>query len=155
MKKLRQLGASSLVLMSLSVLGIVQISNAAEAGQTQAPQSLEGRSRRPDRKSERPRINFAAAAAKLGIAEAKLKEALGVPSQPSQPSSQVPSQGNPPSGEQGQPKPSQREKGHRRPARLDIKGAAAKLGITEQKLIHALGLPPKPQQTQSGGMQQP
>lgn len=163
MKKLRQLGASSLVLVSLSVLGIVQISNAAEAGQTQAPQSSEGRSRRPDRKSERPRINFAAAAAKLGTTEAKLKETLGIPvrapqSNPQsnpQGESRGESRGDNSSGERGRPKRGHQEQGHGRPPRLDIKGAAAKLGVTEQKLMNALGLQPKPPQDQSGNMQQP
>ncbi len=41
-----------------------------------------------------------------------------------------------------------------RPPRLDIKGAAAKLGVTEQKLLQALGLPEKPpMQNQPGAMQ--
>jgi hypothetical protein len=65
-----------------------------------------------------PRIDFAAAAAKLGISEAQLKQALGVPETP------------PTNGE--------------RPPRPDFKAAATKLGITEQKLIEALGIPPRP-----------
>ena len=65
-----------------------------------------------------PRIDFAAAAQKLGVTEAKLKEALGVPAEP-------PVLPPPP------PPP-------------DFKGAAAKLGVTEQQLIEALGVPPHP-----------
>src|SRR5919199_421387 len=62
--------------------------------------------------------DFAAAAQKLGISEATLKEALGVPTTP--------------------PAPGQR------PPRPDFKAAAAKLGITEQQLMDALGKPPHP-----------
>ncbi|MFB8790344.1 MAG: hypothetical protein U7123_16200 [Potamolinea sp.] len=66
----------------------------------------------------RPRIDFAAAAAKLGISEAQLKQALGVPETP------------PANGE--------------RPPRPDFKAAAAKLGVTEQQLMDALGIRPRP-----------
>lgn len=62
--------------------------------------------------------DFAAAAQKLGITEAKLKDALGVPANP-------------------QATPGQR------PPRPDLKAAAAKLGITEQQLVDALGTPPR------------
>lgn len=62
--------------------------------------------------------DFAAAAQKLGISEATLKAALGVPANPPAP------------GE--------------RPPRPDFKAAAAKLGITEQQLVSALGIPPRP-----------
>lgn len=70
----------------------------------------------------RRRLNFAEAAQKLGVTEAKLKEALGVPSTDTE------------TNENGRP---------RRP-RLDIRGAAAKLGVTEEQLVNALGLPPRP-----------
>ncbi len=69
----------------------------------------------------RTRPNFAEAAQKLGVTEAKLKEALGVPA-------------NTEANENERP---------RRP-RFDIKGAAAKLGVTEEQLVNALGLPPRP-----------
>ncbi|WP_228013319.1 hypothetical protein [Nostoc edaphicum] len=62
-----------------------------------------------------PRPDFAAAATKLGVTEAQLKAALGVPGDRSQ-----------------------------RPPRPDFKAAAAKLGVTEQQLIDALGVPPHP-----------
>jgi hypothetical protein len=61
--------------------------------------------------------DLAAAAQKLGISEATLKAALGVPANPPAPST---------SGQ--------------RPPRPDLKAAAAKLGITEQKLTDALGV---------------
>ncbi len=70
-------------------------------------------------KRQPPRPDLKAAAAKLGVTEQQLKDALGVPA-------------NPPS--QGQ-----------RPPRPDLKAAAAKLGVTEQQLIDALGIPPRPQ----------
>jgi hypothetical protein len=73
-------------------------------------------------KPKPPRIDFAAAAKKLGITEARLKEALGVPANP------------PTEGSQNTKK---------RPSRIDFKAAASKLGIPEQKLIDALGLPPR------------
>lgn len=59
--------------------------------------------------------DFAAAAQKLGISEATLKDALEVPAnlQPGQ-----------------------------RPPRPDFKAAAAKLGVTEQQLRDALGIRP-------------
>ena len=78
-----------------------------------------GEQKRP--RGNRPRPNFAAAAQKLGVSEAQLKQALGVPAQP----------------------PS--NSGESRPRRrLDIKGAATKLGVTEQQLTEALGIPPRP-----------
>lgn len=62
--------------------------------------------------------DFAAAAEKLGITEAALKAALGVTSDT-------------------QATPGQRP-------RLDIPGAATTLGITEEQLVNALGMPPRP-----------
>jgi membrane-bound lytic murein transglycosylase B len=88
-----------------------QPSNQVAQASPQPNQQQEGRRnhRGPD---------FAAAAQKLGISEATLKEALGVPTTP--------------------PAPGQR------PPRPDFKAAAAKLGITEQQLVDALGIPPHP-----------
>uniref|UniRef100_A0A832H380 Uncharacterized protein n=1 Tax=Oscillatoriales cyanobacterium SpSt-402 TaxID=2282168 RepID=A0A832H380_9CYAN len=65
--------------------------------------------RRPPRQ-----IDFATAAAKLGVSEAQLKDALGV---------------NNADGQKQRP---------------DIQGAATKLGVTEQQLVQALGLPQRP-----------
>jgi len=91
--------------------------NAANPSQqiAQASEPPNGQRRQP------PRIDFAAAAAKLGVTEAQLKNALGVPA-------------NPPSAS-GR---------NQRPPRPDLKAAAAKLGVTEQQLINALGIPPHP-----------
>jgi hypothetical protein len=93
---------------------VAQSSNRLAQDSSQPNQQREGR-----RNHRGP--DFAAAAQKLGISEADLKAALGVTSD---------SQGAP--GTPGQ-----------RP-RLDIKGAATKLGITEQQLVNALGIPPRP-----------
>ena len=75
----------------------------------------------PDGEHKPPRPDFAAAAAKLGVTEPQLKDALGVPANP--------------------PSPSDR---NQRPPRPDFKGAAQKLGVTEQQLTDALGIPPHP-----------
>lgn len=68
----------------------------------------------PGQRRAHKKLDTAAAAAKLGISEAQLKEALGL------------------NNTDGQ---------KRRP---DIKGAAAKLGISEQQLVQALGMPDRP-----------
>ena len=75
-----------------------------------------------------PRIDFAAAAKQLGITEAKLIEALGLPAKPPEP----------PSDNKNRPlyPPP--------PPPLDIPGAAKKLGVTEAQLIQILGIPPRP-----------
>ena len=73
-----------------------------------------------------PRIDFATAAKQLGVTEAQLIEALGLPTKPPAP----PSDNNCP------PPPP--------PPRLDIPGAAKKLGVTEAQLIQVLGIPPRP-----------
>jgi hypothetical protein len=91
-----------------------QPSNRVAQNSSQPNQQQEGRRHRGP--------NFAAAAQKLDISEATLKEALGVPA-------------NPPSTP---PAPGQR------PPRPDFKAAAAKLGITEEQLVNALGIPPRP-----------
>jgi hypothetical protein len=68
--------------------------------------------------------DFAAAAQKLGVKEAALIKALGLPDKP-------------PTAQNGSsPLP---------PPRLDVKGAATKLGLSEEKLIAALNLPDPPQ----------
>jgi hypothetical protein len=77
-----------------------------------------------------PRPDFAAAAQKLGVSEANLKAALGVPANPPT---------TPPT--QGQ-----------RPPRPDFKAAAAKLGVTEEQLVNALGIPPRPPQMATNQM---
>ncbi len=73
-----------------------------------------------------PRIDFAAAAKQLGVTEAQLIEALGLPTKPPAP----------PTDKNCPPPPP--------PPRLDIPGAAKKLGVTEAQLIKVLGIPPRP-----------
>jgi hypothetical protein len=89
----------------------------------QSPNRLAQNSSQPNQQQEGRRHRgpaFAAAAQKLGISEATLKEALGVPANP---------RSTPPTPGQ-------------RPPRPDFKAAAAKLGITEEQLINALGILP-------------
>ena len=74
-----------------------------------------------------PRIDFAAAAKQLGITEAKLIEALGLPAKPPE----APTTTNSPPCLPPPPP-------------LDIPGAANKLGVTEAQLIKVLGIPPRP-----------
>jgi hypothetical protein len=74
-----------------------------------------------------PRIDFATAAKQLGVTEARLIEALGLPAKPPEP----PTDNNRPPC----PPP---------PPPLDIPGAAKKLGVTEARLIQILGIPPRP-----------
>lgn len=83
--------------------------------QATAPNQPPHRQRRP------ARIDFVAAATKLGVTPAQLKNALEIPAKPS----------NPPARNQ-------------RPPRPDFKAAAAKLGVTEKQLTDALGIPPHP-----------
>lgn len=80
-----------------------------------------------ERRNPPPRIDFAAAAKQLGVTEAQLIEALGLPAKPPAP----PTENNRPLS----PPP---------PPPLDIPGAAKKLGVTEAQLIKVLGIPPRP-----------
>ena len=79
-----------------------------------------------ERRQPPPRIDFSAAAKQLGVTEAELIKALGLPAKPPEP----PSDNCPPP-----PAP---------PPPLDIPGAAKKLGVTEAQLIKVLGIPPSP-----------
>ena len=92
----------------------------AEASFHQIAQASEQPSQPPNGQRP-PRIDFAAAATKLGVTEAQLKDALGVPANPPSPSDT-----------------------NQRPPRPDFKAAAAKLGVSEQQLTDALGIPPHP-----------
>ncbi len=79
-----------------------------------------------ERRQPPPRIDFPAAAKQLGVTEAELIKALGLPAKPpARPSANCP----PP------PPP---------PPPLDIPSAAKKLGVTEAQLIKVLGIPPSP-----------
>jgi hypothetical protein len=79
-----------------------------------------------ERRNPPPRIDFPAAAKQLGVTEAELIKALGLPAKPPEP----PTDNNCP------PPPP--------PPRLDIPGASKKLGVTEAQLIKVLGIPPRP-----------
>lgn len=110
-----------LALMTLPVLvgtfGLVALNQAtAQSTNRLAQNSSQPNPQQEGRRNHRG-PDFAAAAQKLGISEATLKEALGVPANPT---------------------PGQR------PPRPDFKAAAAKLGITEEQLVNALGIPPRP-----------
>jgi membrane-bound lytic murein transglycosylase B len=115
----RRLLAAIAIPVIVGTFGCVALNQAA----AQSPNRLAQNSSQPNQQQEGRRNHrgpdFAAAAQKLGITEAKLKEALGVPTNP-------------------QATPGQR------PPRPDFKAAAAKLGITEQQLVDALGIPPRP-----------
>ncbi len=117
-----------LALMALPVIvgtfGFVALNQAT----AQSPNRLAQNSSQPNQQREGRRNHrgpdFVAAAQKLGVSEADLKAALGVPT-------------NPPNTP---PTPGQR------PPRPDFKAAAAKLGVTEEQLVNALGIPPRPPQ---------
>ncbi|MBD2464212.1 hypothetical protein H6G89_24725 [Oscillatoria sp. FACHB-1407] len=69
------------------------------------------------------RPDFAAAAQQLGVTEAELIQALGLPAEPPANSGDRPQGARP---------------------RLDIPGAAQRLGVTEEQLVEALGIPRRP-----------
>lgn len=108
------LAAIPLILSACGIAGADN--NQPDAGQAPTGEQ-QGRPRRPYRK-----IDFAVAAQKLGVTEAQLKQALGVPE-------------NPPEN------PTTAPNGTRRRTRPDLKAAATKLGVTEEKLRDALGIP--------------
>ena len=114
----RRLQALIALPLLLGMFGCTALNNKATA-QSPNPsvQSSPGSNQQTGERRHRG-PDFAAAAQKLGISEATLKDALGVPATP--------------------PAPGQR------PPRPDFKAAAAKLGITEQQLMSALGIPPRP-----------
>ncbi|MDF5720015.1 MAG: hypothetical protein PUP91_05910 [Rhizonema sp. PD37] len=97
----------------------------AEASFHKIAQAPEPPSQPPNGPKRPPRIDFAAAARKLGVTEAQLKNALGVPANPPSPPSP----------------PNQADK-NKRPPRPNFKAAAAKLGVSEKQLTDALGVPP-------------
>jgi hypothetical protein len=121
----RYFGIVAIPLMITAIGLLTPSSSTAQTPQNQAPTEPNTKKPKP------PRINFTAAAKKLGITEAKLKEALGIPAKPS-------AEGT--------------KNTQKRPPRIDFKAAATKLGITEQQLKDALGLPAKPPQTEKPSM---
>ncbi|MBD2445563.1 hypothetical protein H6G76_00050 [Nostoc sp. FACHB-152] len=116
----------AVVVTAISVLagtfGIISLNQVNAANPSyRVAQASQQPNQQPDGQRRPPRPDFAAAAAKLGVTEQKLKDALGVPANP----------------------PSQADR-NQRPPRPDFKAAAAKLGVTEQQLKDALGVPPHP-----------
>ncbi|WP_375510373.1 hypothetical protein [uncultured Nostoc sp.] len=106
----------------VSTFGFISLNQANAASKfSQIAQAQLPPNRPPDGQQRPPRPDFKAAAAKLGVTETQLKNALGVPANP--------------------PNPGDR---NQRPPRPDFKAAAAKLGVTEQQLKDALGVPPHP-----------
>lgn len=93
------------------------LSNAAPSSQLLAQNSAPNNSQPQQQRQGKPRhrIDFAAAAAKLGTTEAALKEALGVPAQPPE-----------------RPRP-------------NLQAAASQLGVSEEQLRQALGITLDPQ----------
>ena len=104
-----------LVLTAIS-LTLAACSQAGSNPNLTAQNSPQTREQLPQGRRSHRQIDFTAAAQKLGVTEAKLKEALGVPTNPT----------NPADGERRRP---------------DLKAAATKLGVTEEKLREALGIP--------------
>lgn len=114
----RRLVSAIAIPVLIGTIGCAALNQAtAQSPNRLAQNSSQPNQQRQGRKNHRG-PDFAAAAQKLGISEAQLKEALGVPTTPPAP------------GE--------------RPPRPDFKAAAAKLGITEEQLVNALGIPPRP-----------
>ncbi len=105
----------------VGTVALISLNQTAAANRLeQIAQSSQPPNESPD-EHRPPRPDFLAAAAKLGVTEQQLKDALGVPANP-------PNPGDP----------------NQRPPRPDFQAAAAKLGVTEQKLKDALGIPPHP-----------
>lgn len=98
----------------LGMFGFVAVNQA----NGQVPSQLAQNNQQQEGRRQHRGPDFAVAAEKLGITEDALKAALGVTSDT-------------------QATPGQRP-------RLDIRGAAATLGITEEQLVNALGMPPRP-----------
>jgi hypothetical protein len=149
--------AISVLAGTFSLISLNQV-NAANPSDRVAQDSQQP-NQRPDGQRRPPRPDFAAAAAKLGVTEQQLKDALGVPANPP---GQADRNGRPPrpdfkaaaaklgvSEQQlkdalGVPANPPGDRNHQRPPRPDFKAAAAKLGVSEQKLKDALGVPANP-----------
>jgi hypothetical protein len=120
--KIHQLLAISAIPFLIGACGLANANHTtANQPDVVAQDSSQPNGQQKPSKGKRHRPNFAAAAQKLGVTEAQLKEALGVPAQP------------PSNSGEGRPR-----------RRLDIKGAAAKLGVTEEQLRDALEIPARP-----------
>lgn len=111
---IRQFLALAAISLTLGACSFPGSSANLPAQNSSQPNEQPAAVQRPDRK-----INLATVAQKLGVSEAKLKEALGVPVNP-----------NDAPGKQ--------------PPRPDLKGSASKLGVSEEQLREALGIPTVP-----------
>ena len=115
----RRILAIAAIPVLVGTFGFISLNQAnAEVKSHQIAQVPEPSNQPPDNQRP-PRPDFAAAAAKLGVTEQQLKDALGVPANPPNPAD-----------------------GNQRPPRPDFAAAAAKLGVTEQQLKDALGVLP-------------
>ncbi len=120
---IRQILVLTAIPVWFGTFGLMSLHQANAANKfQQIAQATDTPKQPPSDRQRPPRPDLKAAAAKLGVTEAQLKAALGVPANP--------------------PTPGDR---NQRPPRPDLKAAAAKLGVTEQQLIDALGIPPRPQ----------
>jgi prolyl-tRNA editing enzyme YbaK/EbsC (Cys-tRNA(Pro) deacylase) len=111
----RNLLAASLVISSL---GLTFVTKAIALPKLNL---IAQNSPQPQQENPHHRPDFAAAAKKLGVSEAELIKALGLPEKP-------------PTGANGRPDGP--------PPKPDFAGAAKKLGVSEEQLINALGVPP-------------
>ena len=119
---IRQVLAVATIPVLVGTFGFISLNQAnARASSQQIAQAPQPPNQPPDGQRKPPKIDFKAAAAKLGVTEQQLKDALGVPANPPNPSL-----------------------GNGRPPRPDLEAAATKLGVTEQQLKDALGIPPHP-----------
>ncbi|MDZ8238984.1 MAG: hypothetical protein RMZ69_17870 [Nostoc sp. ChiQUE01a] len=166
--KIRQILVLTAIPVWFGTFGFISLHQADAANKfQQIAQATDTPKQPPSERQRPPRPDFKAAAAKMGVTEAQLKAALGVPDEP--PTEHHSPQ--PPADSQRPPRPdfqaaatklgvteaqlkaalgvpanppTQADR-NQRPPRPDFKAAATKLGVTEQQLIDALGIPPHPQ----------
>ena len=132
----------------VSTFGFISLNQANAANQfPEIAQAQLPPNQPPDGQQRPPRPDFKAAAAKLGVTETQLKNALGVPANPPNPGdrNQRPPRPDLKKNALGVPaNPPNPGDRNQRPPRPDFKAAAAKLGVTEQQLKDALGVPANP-----------
>ncbi|MEH1876539.1 MAG: hypothetical protein V7K78_05710, partial [Nostoc sp.] len=116
---IRRLLVVTAIPVLVGTFGLISLNQANAANQFhQIAQAQLPLNQPSETEPRRPRPDFAAAAAKLGVTEAQLKDALGIPTN-------FPNQGD----------------RNQRPARPDFAAAAAKLGVSEAQLKDALEVP--------------
>ncbi|MFN6502175.1 MAG: hypothetical protein RMX65_035005 [Nostoc sp. DedQUE01] len=165
--KIRQILVLTAIPVWFGTFGFISLHQANAANKfQQIAQATDTPKQPPSERQRPPHPDFKAAAAKLGVTEAQLKAALGVPANPP---SEADRNQRPPRpdfkaaaaklgvteaqlkaalGVPANP-PSEADR-NQRPPRPDFKAAATKLGVTEQQLIDALGIPPHPQGDRQG-----